>query len=92
MHKGLAAAVAAFVALPLVLPTTADARQYRKSSSVTACSTTGFDCYTAGVVQGRKGKKLVLRNGTKIDCGTSCRDTLRKETVDFWYDRMLNGS
>lgn len=93
MHKAIiASAVAAFVAVPLASPTLADARQYKKSPTVTACSTTGFDCYTAKVVDSRVGKKLVLRNGTKVDCGPNCRDTLRRQTVDFWFDRMLNGS
>lgn len=93
MQKTLiAGAVALLMASPLVATTSADARQFKKSSTVTACSTTGFDCYTAPVVKSRVGKKLVLRNGTRIDCGPSCRDTLRKETVDFWFDRMLNGS
>lgn len=28
-----------------------------------------------------------LPGGTWLDCGLSCRETLRRETVDFWQSR-----
>jgi hypothetical protein len=95
MQKALMiAALLGLGVAPLVATTTAEAKQTRKSlGTVTACSTNGrFDCYTARVVQSPVGRKLVLRGGATIDCGYDCRDTLREKTVDFWDERMLNGS
>lgn len=86
------AALVGLGAAPLIIAGDASASSRKSQGSVTACSTLGgFDCYTARVEQSRVGKKLVLRGGTRIDCGPDCRDTLRRSTVDFWQDRMLNG-
>ena len=36
--------------------------------------------------------EVELPGGTWIECGRSCRDTLRRETVDFWAGReRFNG-
>jgi len=60
---------------------------------VTACSKNGhFTCYTAELRSNRLGGQLVLNRGTVIDCGSDCRDTLRRETVDFWDTQRVNGS
>jgi hypothetical protein len=93
MRKALViAALVGFAAAPLLAASDAEAKSRKSAGTVTACSKLGgFDCYTARVVRSRVGPKLVLRGGTKIDCGYDCRDTLRRETVDFWQDRMLNG-
>ena len=43
---------------------------------------------TAPVRAGPKGRLEVrLPGGTWLECGRSCSDTLRRETVDFWKDR-----
>lgn len=94
MRKALMiAALVGFAATPLVAAGNAEAKSRKSAGTVTACSKLGgFDCYTARVEESRVGRKLVLRGGTRTDCGPDCRDTLRRETVDFWQDRMLNGS
>lgn len=33
-----------------------------------------------------------MPGGTWIECGRSCRDTLRRETVDFWQSRNAPNS
>lgn len=88
------AALIGLGAASLVASTPADAKQSRKSDgTVTACSKRGgFDCYTARVFKGPAGRKMVLRGGTAIDCGSDCRETLRTETVDFWATLRENGS
>jgi hypothetical protein len=49
--------------------------------------------YSTGVVSGpvRTGPhgrlEVGLPGGTWIECGRSCSDTLRRETVDFWQSR-----
>lgn len=61
------------------------------SGSLTACSRYGNGCYTAGLRRGDGGRQLVLRHGTRIDCGRDCRGTLREATVDFWDTMRENG-
>ena len=60
---------------------------------MTACSTNGhFTCYSAPVRAGRYDKWMRLKHGTWISCESDCRETLRKETVDFWDEQRQNGS
>ena len=55
---------------------------------VTAESRYGGASVTAPVREGPKGRLEVrLPGGTWLECGRSCSDTLRRETVDFWKDR-----
>lgn len=61
-------------------------RQIREGK-VTACSSFGGGCYTAKLVRSSVGWKLQLNNGTIINCGVTCQDTLRVQTVDFWQDQ-----
>jgi hypothetical protein len=70
-----------------------DAQQRRRAGDpgygyVTAESRYGTATITAPVRSGPHGRLEVgLPGGTWIECGRSCRDTLRRETVDFWKDR-----
>jgi hypothetical protein len=42
----------------------------------------------SGPVRGaRHGREVRLPGGTWIDCGRSCAETLRTETVDFWENK-----
>ena len=49
--------------------------------------------YGHGTVSGpvrpghRGGYEVRMPGGTWIDCGRSCSETLRRETVDFWESR-----
>ena len=55
---------------------------------VTAESRYGPQTITAPVRYGSRGRlEVQLPGGTWIECGRSCRDTLRRETVDFWQSR-----
>ena len=53
---------------------------------VTAEKTLGVGMVTAPVRPGRWGDEVRLPGGTWVDCGRSCENTLRHETVDFWDD------
>lgn len=77
--------------LSVVMPVAACAeavtpRQVREGR-VTACSTYGNGCYTAKLVRSSIGWKMRLKGGNVIDCGVTCQDTLRVETVDYWDDQ-----
>jgi hypothetical protein len=55
---------------------------------VTAESRYGGASITAPVRSGPQGRLEVrLPGGTWLECGRSCSDTLRRETVDFWKER-----
>jgi hypothetical protein len=60
---------------------------------VTAESRYGGASITAPVRQGLHGRLEVrLPGGTWLECGRSCSDTLRRETVDFWKERGRPGA
>ena len=86
-----AAAALAAVAGPMVPAADAQARRGGKSSDygyVTAESRYGSQTITAPVRYGSHGRlEVQLPGGTWIECGRSCRDTLRRETIDFWHSR-----
>jgi hypothetical protein len=56
---------------------------------VTAESRYGHNGIVSGPVRrGPYGRPEVrMPGGTWIECGRSCRETLRRETVDFWYSQ-----
>ena len=57
---------------------------------VTAESRYGAASITAPVRQRPQGRLEVrLPGGTWLECGRSCSDTLRRETVDFWKERGM---
>jgi hypothetical protein len=54
---------------------------------VTAESRFGTGIVSGPVRRGPYGRLEVgLPRGTWIECGRSCSETLRRETVDFWYN------
>jgi hypothetical protein len=55
---------------------------------VTAESRYGHGTVSGPVRQGNRGTTEVrLPGGTWMDCGRSCAETLRRESVDFWESR-----
>ena len=57
---------------------------------VTAESRYSGATITAPVRSGPQGRLEVhLPGGTWLECGRSCSDTLRRETVDFWKERGM---
>lgn len=53
---------------------------------VTAESRYGPQVITAPVRYGPQGRlEVQLPGGTWIECGRSCRETLRRATIDFWH-------
>ena len=60
--------------------------------TVTAESRYTGQLITAPVRPGPNGAQLQLPGGTWIDCGRSCRETLRRETVDYWQSRDGGGT
>ena len=71
------------------LTVAADAQSRRSGYGVvTAESRYGPATITAPVRNGPQGRLEVrLPGGTWIECRRSCSNTLRQETVDFWYIR-----
>lgn len=77
----IAAAVLAFA------PLAASAGNSQGKGYVTARSDFGNGNVTAPVRTVRHGKQVRLPGGLWCDCETSCGETLRRETVDFWHDQ-----
>jgi hypothetical protein len=90
MIAALAATLVPFVA------TEADAQVRRRDAGygyVTAESRYTSATITAPVRYGPHGRLEVrLPGGTWLECGLSCRDTLRRETIDFWWSRDPRGT
>jgi hypothetical protein len=92
MRMWLAAPVAATIAMVATgaLMTTAEAQPRRGKERyvyVTAESRYSGATVTAPVRVGPKNRLEVrLPGGTWLECGQSCSDTLRRETVDFWQN------
>jgi hypothetical protein len=59
-----------------------------RSGYVTAESRYGSATITAPVRVSAEGRREVrLPGGTWIECRRSCANTLRQQTIDFWYIR-----
>jgi hypothetical protein len=56
--------------------------------SVTAYSIHGHGEISGPVRRGPQGRpEVMMPGGTWIECGRSCAEALRRETVDFWESR-----
>lgn len=75
----------------LIAPAEAGSRRWPSEPAfgyVTAESRYGSGTITAPVRVSAQGRREVrLPGGTWIECRRSCSNTLRQETVDFWYIR-----
>jgi hypothetical protein len=58
-----------------------------RSGEVVAESRFGHGTVSGPVRAARHGREVRLPGGTWIDCGRSCAETLRTETVDFWENK-----
>jgi hypothetical protein len=91
-------AVLGGAALVAAMTCAAHAQQRRGPSPADYGYVTAESRYSGAVVTApvRYGshRRLEVRlpGGTWIECGRSCRDTLRRETVDFWKDRGYPGA
>jgi hypothetical protein len=88
----ISSAFLASLAVSLMVPA-ADARSKRAvqepaTGYVTAESRYGPQTIAAPVRISAAGRREVrLPGGTWIECRRSCSETLRQETIDFWYIR-----
>jgi len=55
--------------------------------TIRTCSKYGSECVTARVRMTNLGPQYLSPGGNWIWCETDCRDTLRRDTVDFWDDQ-----
>jgi hypothetical protein len=92
----ISAALVASLAIPVaagMMTPAAEARSKRgydepATGYVTAESRYGPQTITAPVRISAAGRREVrLPGGTWIECRRTCSDTLRQETIDFWYIR-----
>ena len=80
-----AALLAAGLAIPTASPVAADRNPPGIVGFVTADSRYSGQSVRGPVRRGPQGQLEVrLPGGTWLECGLSCSDTLRRQTVDFW--------
>ena len=92
MKTVLSAAIG--LSLTLGLIATADAQSRTRGPGagiVSACSIYGNGCTTAPIRRAGNDYEFRLPGGTWVSCKQSCKDTLRRETVDFWDTQRENG-
>jgi len=90
----LAAATGA--ALVLTIVGAADAQSRNRSGgegqgTVTACSNYGNGCRSAPIRRAANDYEFRMPGGTWMSCQQSCKDTLRREVIDFWETQRENG-
>jgi hypothetical protein len=85
--KALLAVGAGCTALFVSLPASA---VEGRVGSIKACSQVmSGKCATGAVRNTALGKQVQLPGGSWVDCAGDCREKLRKKTVDFWHEQML---
>jgi hypothetical protein len=88
-RSGSALAAGGAFALLLLLTHAAEARRAGPPGAyapdyVVAERDCGNGSIRGAVRPGRNGWQVRMPRGTWIDCGRSCSDTLRRQTVDVW--------
>jgi len=73
------------------LPAEAGRRYAKTPDYVVAYSRFGNAKAVGRVRWKRDGRQVRLPGGTWIDCGRSCKETLRLNTVDFWQGPQGSG-
>jgi len=89
----LSTALAATLALAMTSAADAQSRKYGRGDGngvVSVCSIYGNGCTSAPVRWASYDYEFRLPGGTWISCRQSCKDTLRRETVDFWETQREN--
>ncbi len=78
--------LATAAAMTVIVASHAEAREHygRGEGYVVAESRWGNGTVSGPVRYGRHGREVRLPGGTWIECGKSCSETLRRQTVDFW--------
>jgi hypothetical protein len=74
----------------VLIPTQSSIAVEGSLSKVKACSDVmAGKCATGTVRNTAYGKQVQLPGGTWVDCAGDCREKLRKKTVDYWHEQML---
>lgn len=86
-------AFASALALPLLAIDASAAPRSRDydGGSINSCSRFGHGCITGRTRSARFGLEVRMPGGTWISCEGSCKDTLARETIDFWDSRSPSG-
>ncbi len=77
-------AVAASLGMAALAAAPADAAQQGGKRYVTAVSRYGNGTLTAPIRPARFGYEVQLPGGVWIDCAGDCRETLRRQKLDYW--------
>lgn len=84
MKQIVSFAVAASLGMAGLVAAQADAASRREKPFVTAVSRYGNGTLTAPTRPARFGYEVQLPGGVWIDCAGDCRETLRRQKLDYW--------
>lgn len=84
LKSALGLALSTAVVLSFASMADAQTRNTRSGATVTACSQYGNGCQTVPLRRGANDDEFRLPGGTWMRCKQSCKDTLRREVIDFW--------
>lgn len=90
----LGATLAASVILGLAGAADAQSRKGSRGDGqgvITSCSNYGNGCQSAPIRRAANDYEFRMPGGTWVPCQQSCRDTLRREVIDFWETQRENG-
>lgn len=81
---------AIIVCCAVLMPTQSSFAVEGSLGKVKTCSAVMMGkCATGAVRNTAYGKQVQLPGGTWVYCAGDCREILRKKTVDYWHEQML---
>lgn len=87
MLRSITIAAVSVALLATAAPASARRKPAANADYVVAESRFGHGTVTGAVRPGRNGLEVQTPGGNWLECGRSCSETLRTETVDFWENK-----
>jgi hypothetical protein len=87
----LFAAAAGLAIVAVAVPALAQRNRDRDQGTVNVCSIYGNGCTSAPIRRAANDYEFRMPGGSWYPCKQSCKDTLRREVLDFWETQRENG-
>jgi hypothetical protein len=88
--KVLFAATVGLAIMAFAIPSQAQRKRERGQGTVSVCSNYGNGCTSAPIRRAANDDEFRMPGGTWFPCRQSCKDTLRREVLDFWETQREN--
>jgi hypothetical protein len=90
LPKLLLVAATGLAIVAIAAPGHAQRKRDRDQGTVKVCSTYGNGCTSAPIRRAANDYEFRMPGGTWFPCRQSCKDTLRREVLDFWETQREN--